>query len=211
MQSLLQNLKQSLAPWLAALALLASQAAHAGPIYHVSVDTSGYTGAALLDFTFLANAGATPASAMLGNFSGAFGAVYEASPGVAGSIPGGVVLGNQGGGDYLTQFVQLGGAFSFDITFAGDFATTENIDASLFAATLYNADLSGYIGEPGSFVEFALAPQVDGSPGTIAVTANALATVTEANAVPEPSSLLLALGGLGLLGWQRRQLAGVAR
>lgn len=198
------TLKNRMAWWLAVLVLCASHAVHAAPIYRVSLDTRSFTGQALLDLTFLANAGATPASAILDNFSGAFGAVFDASPGVAGAIPGQVVLGNGNGGDYLTQFVELGGLFSFDIAFTGAFATTENIDASLFAAALYNADLSGHIGAPGSLVEFALAPQVDGIPGTIGVTANGLASVTQVNAVPEPSTLLLALGGLALLGWRRR-------
>jgi hypothetical protein len=201
---MMKNLKHCLAWCLAALALLASHAAWASPIYHVSVDTRGYAGDALLDFTFLANAGATPASAVLTNFSGAFGATFDASPGVAGAIPAGVVLGNQDGGDYLTQFVQLGGLFSFDIRFDGAFATTENIDASLFAATLYNADFTGYIGDAGSLVEFALTPQINGIPGGIGVTAGGLANVS---AVPEPSSLLMVLGGMGLLGFHLRRRA----
>ena len=201
----MKNLKHRMAMCLAALALLASHVAHAGPIYHVSVDTRSFTGQALLDFTFLANAGATPASAILDNFNGAFGATFDASPGVAGAIPAEVVLDNQDGGDYLTQFVQLGGLFSFDIRFDGAYATTENIDASLFAATLYNADLSGYIGDAGSLVEFALLPQANGIPGGISVTAGGLASVSEVSAVPEPSSLLMVLGGMGLLAWHLRR------
>jgi hypothetical protein len=199
---MMNNLKHRLAWCLAALALLASHVAHAAPIYHVSLDTRSFSGQALLDFTFLANAGATPASATLDNFSGDFGATYDASPGVAGAIPAGIVLGNQGGGDYLTQYVQLGGWLGFDIRFDGAFGTTENIDASLFAVTLYNADLSGYIGNAGSLVEFALLPQVNGVPGQIGVAVSGPASVS---AVPEPSSLPMALVGLGLLGWQLRR------
>lgn len=207
---MMHNIRNRAALCLATLALLASHAAQALPNYHVSIDTRSFSGPALLDFTFLANAGATPASATLANFSGAFGATFDASPGVAGALPASAVLGNQNGGDYLTRFVQLGGWFSFDISFGGAFATTENIDASLFAATLYNADLSGYIGEAGSLVEFSLLPQVDGTPGGIGVTAGALASVNEISPVPEPSALLMLLGGLGLLGWQRRrQLRGI--
>jgi MYXO-CTERM domain-containing protein len=205
---MMHNLKNRLAVCLAALALLATHAAQALPTYHVSVDTRSFSGLALLDFTFLANAGATPASATLHNFSGAFGATFDASPGITGAIPAGVVLGNQGGGDYLTQSVRLGGWFSFDISFGGAFATTESIDASLFAATLYNADLTGYIGDAGSLVEFSLLPQVNGTPGTISVTAsNGLAGVAEVSPVPEPSSLMMALGGLALLGVYRRRQA----
>ena len=202
---MMHNFRNRAALCLAALALLASQAAHALPGYHVSVDTRSFSGQALLDFTFLANAGATPASATLDNFSGAFGATFDASPGIAGALPASAVLGNQDGGDYLTRFVQLGGWFSFDIRFDGAFATTENIDASLFAATLYNADLSAYIGDAGSLVEFSLLPQAGGSAGGIGVTAGALASVSEISPVPEPSAPLMVLGGLGLLGWHRRR------
>lgn len=207
---MMHNLKNRMAWCLAALALLASQAALALPghhhsTFHVKLDTRGFAGQGLLDLTFLANAGATPASAILDNFDGAFGAPFDASPGAVGSIPVGVVLGNGNGGNYLTQFVQLGGWFSFDIRFDGAFATTENIDASLFAATLYDADLTGYIGDAGSFVEFALAPQVNGIPGTISVTAGGLATVADISPVPEPSALLMALAGLAVLGVHRRR------
>lgn len=198
----MRNLMKRFSLCLFALALFASNAAQALPTYQVKVDTRGLSGTALMDFTFLANAGATPASAILDNFSGDFGATFDASPAVTGAIPAGVVLSNQNGGDYLTQFVQLGGLFSFDIRFDGALATTENIDASLFAATLYNTDLSGYIGVTGSLVEFALAPQVNGIPGGITVAASELASVS---AVPEPSSLLMVVGGLGLLGWQLRR------
>ncbi|GGX89699.1 PEP-CTERM sorting domain-containing protein [Massilia dura] len=208
---MMQNLKNRLALCLAALALLASHAVHALPTYHVSVDTRGFAGEALLDLTFLANAGATPASAVLDNFSGAFGATFDASPYVAGTIPAGVVLGNRNGGDYLTQYVRLGGWLSFDIRFGGAFATTENIDASLFAATLYNTGLTGHIGDAGSLVEFALLPQVDGIPGGIDVTASALASVTEVSPVPEPSMLPMALTGLGLLGLHRRRQSKTVR
>jgi MYXO-CTERM domain-containing protein len=209
---MMQHFKNRMALGLAALALLASHAAQALPTYHVSVDARSFTGPALLDFTFLANAGATPTNATVHNFSGAFGATVDASPGVTGASPAGIVLGNQNGGGYLTRLVQLGGWLCFDISFGGAFATTENVDASLFAATLYNADLSGYIGDAGSLVEFSLLPQVNGIPGGISVTAsNGLASVTEVSPVPEPSFLSMALGGLGLLGLHRRRHAKVVR
>lgn len=190
---------------LAALALLAAlfvaNSAHALQTWHVNVDTRAFSGLALLDFTFLANAGATPAVATLRNFEGAFGAVHERSAGVSGSIPGELTLSNQNGGSYLTQIVTLGGWLGFDIRFDGAFAGTENIDASLFAAALYTSDFSAYIGEPGSVVEFALLPQAGGIAGSVAVSApTGLASISP---VPEPSALLMALSGLALLGMAR--------
>lgn len=198
---MIEILKNRFSLCLFALALFASSAAQALPTYRVSVDTSGHAGRALMDFTFLANAGATPVTAILTNFSGAFAESFDRSPGVTGDIPGQVVLSNQDGGDYLTQFVNLGDWFSFDVRFEGDFAGTENIDGSQFNATLYNEDLTGYIGGEGSFVEFALLPQVNGVPGGVQVATPAgLADVSE---IPEPSSLLLALGAIALLGFGR--------
>lgn len=188
-----------------ALALFASGAAQAGPGYRVNVDTHGYSGQGLMDFTFLANAGATPATVRLSRFHGAYGALFESSAGVSGTLAGGFVLSNGDGGSYLTQFVDLGGRFSFDVSFEGDFATTENVDASLFSASLYNADFSGYIGEAGSFAAFSLLPQVNGVAGGVQVLpGNGLADVSE---VPEPSSLLLGLAAFGMLGLVRRKRA----
>ena len=198
------NLKNFLSQCLVGLALLANNAAHAAPTYHVSIDTSGFTGQGLMDFTFLANAGATPATAVLNHFSGAFGAAFDRSADAAGSIPGGVVLGNQNGGNYVTQFVNLGGLFSFDVHFDGDFAVTENVDESQFDATLYNADLSGYIGGAGSFAEFVLVPEINGNPGKVlASSPTGVAHVAQVAEVPEPSSPMLTLTALAMLGFMR--------
>jgi hypothetical protein len=203
----MRNLKNRFSLCFLALALFASSAAQAGPTFHVSVNTGGFTGQGLMDFTFLANAGATPATAILTNFEGSFGTTFDRSAGVAGTIPEGIALGNQNGGNYLTQFVSLGGLFSFDISFDGDFATTENVDESQFNATLYNDDLSAYIGDASSFAEFVLVPQISGNPGGVQVSPpNGLASVTEVTDVPEPSSLLLALGALAMLGLVRYKL-----
>ena len=200
----MHHLKTFLAQCICGLALLAGHTAHAVPTYHVSVDTGGLTGQGLMDFTFLANAGATPANAMLNNFSGAYGATFDRSAGATGSIPDGIVLGNRNGGDYLTQYVNLGGLFSFDISFSGDFAVTDNIDESQFDATLYNDTLTAYIGGSGSFAEFVLVPQMNGTRGEVlASSPTGLASVTQATVVPEPPSPLLALTTLAMLGCVR--------
>jgi len=198
----MRNLMKHFSLCLFALALFASNAAQALPTYQVKVDTRGLSGTALMDFNFLANAGATPAQAILSNFSGAFGDEFERSAGSTGSIADGLVLGNQEGGDSLTQYVLLGGWFSFDISFDGAFATTEGVDATQFNATLYAEDFSDFIGTAGSFAGFSLLPQVGGVPGIIEVSAvDGLASVTE---VPEPSSLpLLLLGAMAAFGWTR--------
>lgn len=202
----MQNLKNRLSLCCLALALFASSAAQAGPAYRVNVDTRGYTGEGLVDFTFLALAGAPAATATLTNFHGAYGAAFDRSAGATGSIPGGIVLANENGGNYLTQFLNLGGLFGFDIRFDGDFATTESTDETQFSATLYKADFSDYIGNPGSFASFTLVPQMNGVPGGVQVLpGNGMASVTPLAEVPEPSSLLLALGAFGMMGLVRRK------
>ena len=180
-----------------ALLLCASGVALAGPTYHVSVDTGACSGQGLMDFTFLANLGATPATAVIGNFSGAFGGEFERSPGVTGTIPGQVELSNVDGGSYLTQMVSLGGLFSFDVGFSGDFASVGNIDGTRFNVSLYNDDFSAYVGVPGAFAGFELVPPANGAPGGVLVSApTALASVAE---VPEPSAPMLVLGALALM------------
>lgn len=196
------NLKTFFSQCLLALALCSSGAAQAGPLFHVSVDTGDYRGQGLMDFTFLANAGATPAIAVLSNFSGAFGAEFDRSPQAVGAVPGTVTLSNLDGGSYLTQLVTLGGVLSFDVQFDGDFANVANLDATQFNATLYDTAFSEFIGVAGSFAVFDLLPPVGDEPGRVLVSPpNALATV---NQVPEPSALLLMLPALVLLGLVRR-------
>ena len=197
----MRKVKTFLPQSLLAFALFAHGAAQAVPSYHVTIDTAAYSGQALMDFTFLANAGATPATAMLDNFIGSFGPEFDRSTGVIGFVPGQVALGNQGGGSYFTQWVSLGGLFSFDVHFDGDYASTENIDASQFNATLYSSDFSGYIGAAGSFAAFELLPLSNGSPGQVLVSSpNGMGAVSE---IPEPSGLLL--GGLVMLGLMQRR------
>jgi hypothetical protein len=201
----MRNLIKRFSLSLIALAQFDRKAEQALPTYQVKVDTRGLSGTALMDFTFLANAGATPAFAILSNFGGDFGAAYDRSAGVTGSIDDALVLGNGDGGDYLTRYVSLGGWLSFDLRFDGAFAGTEGIDVTQFNASLYNEDFTAYIGTEGSFAAFSLLPQVGGVPGGVEVsTAGGLATVTQ---VPEPSSLLLVFGALAGLGLARRQSA----
>lgn len=200
----MRNVKTLLPQCLCAFALFAHGAAQAVPSYHVTVNTAAYRGDALMDFTFLANAGATPATAVLNNFTGAFGPEFDRSTGVTGLVPGQVSLGNQGGGSYFTQWISLGGLFSFDVRFDGDYASTANIDASQFNATLYSSDFGGYIGTAGSFAAFELLPLSNGSPGQVLVSSpNGMGTVSK---IPEPSGLFLS--GLVMLGLVKRRKHG---
>lgn len=194
--------------FLLALTLCASVPALASPIYRVSVDTTGYSGQGLMDFNFLANLGAAPATALLDGFSGAFGGEAGRSGGVSGAIPGPLTFDNQAGGSILTQTVDLGGWFSFNLRFAGDFDSTDAIDGTRFSVSLYNSDFSAYIGSEGSLVSFDLLPPANGAGGgVLAAPPGSLATVA---AVPEPATLLLVLGGLGLAAITGRRRTGRA-
>jgi hypothetical protein len=199
------NLKKILSRSLLALALGACGAAFAGPTYHVAVDTTTLgSGAAFLDLG-LANFGdSAPVTATLSHFSGAFGEYSELGAGASGAVaPGGAVVlhTNDSGFSDLFQGILLGGLFNFDISF--DTSGTGN--TSSFVAQLYNGDQTGFLGVQGNLLEIDLSPgQAD-----IISPANAYAIVSPAavSPVPEPSTLLSLVTGLGLLGIGLRRRA----
>lgn len=203
------NLKNLVQQFLIALTLCTSGAALAGPAYHVRVDTSAYSGQGLMDFTFLANVGATPATAVIGNVSGAFGAGYDRSRGASGAFPGQLELINRDGGSYLSYWVTLGGILGFDVRFEGDFASIENVNGTQLNVTLYNEDFSDFVGIQGSFASFELQPKVNGMAGGVLVSQpNDLASVAM---IPEPPTQLLLAGALMLMGLVRRHYPCVIR
>lgn len=196
----------------AALALalaIGSGAAVAGPTYQVTIDTTAFDGdSGLLDFSFANVSGAVPAQATLFGFSGAFGAEFDRSGSVAGDLASGLFFTNSGDLSYLTQVVQLGASFVFNIRFDGDFETIEGADGSAFTVGLYSSDMQDTFGIP---VVFDLLPGFLGAPSEVLVTLDpALATV-DIVAVPEPSQLLLVLTGLALLGAGMRRRAASVR
>lgn len=186
---------------LAVTLALGSAAAIAGPTYQVTVDTSDYAGeSGLLDFWFMSSfAGAPAATATLSNFSGVFGAEAARFGMVDGSIPGTVTISNADGENFLTQAVSFGGDFSFMISFDSDVAGPDNLNPSLFAIGLYNADFSAML---ASVAEFTLMPAGDGVEGGVTFVAGDLASVAE---VPEPSDLLLVLSALAMMGLVARR------
>jgi len=181
--------------------LCGAGAAAAGPSYHVTLDTRAHAGlSGLLDFTFLAgNPDAPDTTATLSNFSGAFGAEAGRIGEVAGAIPGQVSLIDAAGDNWLTQAVNLGGIFSFDITFDDGYLANAGLDGSTFALSLYNEDFSQYIGIDGPLVRF------DVLPGFIMVSDNN--DIARIALIPEPSELLLVLTGLMMMGVAMRRRA----
>ncbi|ALT75930.1 NF038129 family PEP-CTERM protein [Paucibacter sp. KCTC 42545] len=188
---------------LSALALIATALQAQAADYHAVINTSGMSGSAALDFQF--NPGPLPAvgaSVALSNFSGLLGNVISIDGDVSGALPGSVVLSNSSGYNDLFQSVTLGGSFSFDISFSGDFRSTSgNVGSSFAVGLLGGKNLSQYLGNSGSdLFQIDLMPKNGALPASIRLTQldSSISSVTAA--VPEPSSYLLMLGGLVALG-----------
>lgn len=159
-----------------------------GPVYQVTLDTGALAGqGGYIDFLMLALADATPVEASIRNFSGDFGAASYRSGDVAGTLGGGVVIGNANGFGNFGQWASFGGIFKFDLSFR---AGTEAGPGSNLGIALLDADWN-YLGTMGDVVTFMLQPG-----GEDAVHADAaLAAVS----VAEPSSLILLAPSLLLL------------
>jgi hypothetical protein len=186
---------------LAAALVLCSGAALAGPNYLVTVHTQGYSGeSGLLDFGFESYSDAPGAIAHLWNLSGAFGEEYDRTGSVDGDLASGFTFSNSNLSNYLTYGVILGGDFSFNISFHGDYETMEAPNGATFIAALYATELSELL---GALVQFDLIPAFNGNAAGVLVSANQdLADVAD---IPEPSQLLLMLSALALAGVAHRR------
>jgi hypothetical protein len=189
------------------LAITAASAT-AGPTYHVSVNTTSLAaqGTGYLDFLLAGNVPAAETIVTLSNFSGAFGADAGRSGGVTGALPGMVTLINSDSINYLTQAVTFGGLFGFDVTFGGDYQTVGGSDGATFGVSIFNADMSAYLGL--DVVSFALVPAFGGAPAAVNVAVDAAlasAVLADPAQVPEPSEWLLMLTGLALMGAMLRR------
>lgn len=192
---------------LLALALsCASAAALAGPSYHVTVNTAGLSGAGFLDFSVVGAPGAPGAIASVSNLTGDFGLEAERVGAVAGSIPAGFTLTNAAGDNYLTQAVNFGALFGFDISFAGDYESLEGIDGATFTIGLFDDLFSQYT----LAASFAVQPAIAGVPVSLtAETHLSGVTIEQPSAVPEPAAPVLVLTGLMVAGalLRRRSIA----
>lgn len=178
-----------------ALALaLASTAALAGPVFHFTLDTSGYSGAGWLDLQFNPGFDAAPGTAVLSNFSGALGAGADVQGSVGGALPGTLQFTSDTAFNAYFREVALGGMFSFDIEFEGE--------GSLFSVGLYGSDQVSALGNGDPFTN-SLAQVVSGS--TPQVFDEGLVQAGIATPVPEPSSALMLALGLAVLAAMRRR------
>lgn len=198
------NVKTFLRQAALALALAGSSlAALAGPLsYHVSVDTSGRSGAAYLDLQFNSFPEARRVTATISNLTGMFGGVGEADQ-VVFNPDGSFTLANLPDlGSYLKFDLLLGASFGFDILFSDDHGADTGMDGSMLTVGLF--DDNGAIGQDYGIVSFELAPgqgmlqpSVDGGFATVGPVQTA--------DVPEPADGLLMLTGLALLGFTLRR------
>lgn len=177
---------------LAFMLVTGAGAAAAGPIYHVTIDTTDLSGTGFFDFVFSGNgATAGPATATLSNFSGPFvsGMLYGDANG---SVASTLVLGNVGGYAELFQMATLGGSFGFDLRF--DVAPAG--DSTTLGIALYNEAQDAYLGIEGNLAQFELVPG-----GALGVSDdNALTRIGIVSEVPEPAAMALLLIGLALMG-----------
>jgi hypothetical protein len=179
----------------AALVGACAQAA-AAPLYRVDIDTTSLgTGPAFLDLYFLGLDGAPAATATVDHLTGALDGAASLTGTVTGTAPGPFVFGNAGGGGDLLQPIQLGGKFSFDISFTmlpGDVGTT-------FGWALFDA--THYLGADGDLGNVFLQPFApEGQQILLATAPTAVSGVTK---IPEPSTVALMLVAmLAMLAWR---------
>ena len=181
---------------LLALSGIGGQAA-AGPIYRVEIDTTSLgTGSAYLGLYFLGLAGAPAATATVQHLAGALDGAAALAGMVTGSGSGPFVFSNAGTGGELVQAIQLGGKFSFDVSFAmAPGSTGTNFGWALFDSVQYlgvNGDLGNLFLQPDA----ALGAQV-----SWAIPDSQLSGMT---VIPEPSTMaLVAIALLAMFAWRR--------
>jgi hypothetical protein len=192
----------------AALALslaLSANAALADVLLTVNINTAsfGAGSAGFLDFQFNpAGVGQPLATATMNSLNGFDLSKFGAPDGDVAVVPGGFQFSNTSPLNALLYEATFGGVFSFNLIFGGD-----AIDAvsSRFSVSAYDDQFNaaGGLADPLLLtLDWSLSPS-----GAPAVTPTVVDGAASAAAVPEPSSLMIAALGLGLLGFMRRRQA----
>jgi hypothetical protein len=182
---------------LAAAMIVACGQAAATPIaYRVDIDTATLgTGPAFLDLYFLGLAGAPDATATVNHLTGALDGAPDLLGMVTGSATGPFVFDNAGGGGELIQPIQLGGKFSFEVSFAMAPGTT----GTTFGWALFDA--THYLGADGDLGNLFLQPFAPADQQVlVAAPTTQLGGVSP---IPEPSTAALMLVAmLAMVAWR---------
>jgi hypothetical protein len=187
------NIKNFLARLLLAASLVAAMApAGANPVYQVSIDTSSLgTGSAFLGLYFMGLESTEEATATVSKLDGAFWGPATLTGSVTGGVPGPLSFSSLNGGGEWFQAIELGGKFSFDLSFVLGAGTT----GATFGWALFDA--THYLGVDGDLGNLFLNPDAPiGQQVTMALANTALSNV---NVIPEPSTAALML--VAMLGW----------
>jgi hypothetical protein len=198
------NFKHFLSKLVLAAAMLgACGQAAAGAIYRVNVDTASLgSGSAYLGLYFLGLAGAPEASATVSELAGALDGAAMLTGAVTGSAPGPFVFTNANGGGELVQAIQLGGQFSFKVSFAMDPGST----GTTFGWALFDA--VQYLGVEGDLGNLFLNPNAPQGQQVV-VAAPAAAQLSGVTVIPEPSTTaLMAVAVLAMLALRYRAVRG---
>lgn len=193
------NPKNFLRQCLLAVALFSSAVtAMAGPTFNVSLNTSALSGNGSVDFFLSQATTPVPLTVSVGNFSsnfGAFGATGDATIGADGNF----TLSNQSADTFVLRSAVLGDPLTFDITFGGAFFDSMGGEGAVFSFGLNDANgLIDFATFDFDASVFPIAFTVTGFPG-------ATITLAAVNAVPEPSSMLMMMTGIGMVGFVARR------
>jgi hypothetical protein len=210
---------------LLALVLSACASFASAQTYHVEIDTSSFgsfSSSGWVDMQFNpGNAGFAAASVSLSDFSGAFdsgsvsGLTPQLSGGASGSLAGGYQIANSTSFNDVFNAVNFGGKISFDVSFSGAVAPSDQVVQSIFSVAAYGADQATALGNAspdGSLMAFSWTPAVSaGRNGTVGITVFDPANAA-VSAVPEVPVWLLMFAGVALVGFcaRRRESAGQA-
>jgi hypothetical protein len=194
---------------LSAVVLACGATLGAGPLYRVTVDTSGLTGGGYIDLAFdKANSDALSATATIIDFSSIGFTFNNGLNGSLGSVTGSLaspplVIGNDGGANnYFDQGVTTwGSSFNFLVEFGGPAIGAASPDVSDFLVTLFDGD---FIPLDGDTVTGAVADITVGTDGGLTTQHTKVAALA---AVPEPATWLTGgLAALALLARRKKPL-----